>query len=84
MRVQGSRLLAKTLDKLGSGGIESLVDNLSQQFKSLEMEAEGWPELAEALQLVGLDDMGLTSRAEVLAATKFRRLKLKLKDGKIR
>ncbi len=77
-KVRQLEALAKTLDGLGEGGIKSVADMLSQQFKSEELTLGGHSELAEEVQLLGVEDKMLATRAELMAARKSRLLKRKL------
>ena len=63
---------AKTLDKLGKGKLRGAADLMTQDFKALELELHGRTDIANELQLVGLEDKMLVSRAELAAAQKSR------------
>ncbi len=63
---------AKALDRLGSGALKSTADQLTQEFKSLELELAGRKDIAEELQLVGLEDKMLVSKAELASAQRSR------------
>ena len=71
--------LAETLDRLGEGGLKNVSDLLTQQFKAKEQKLNGQDELAEELQLVGLEKHTLTSPAGLWIANKNRAQKLRLK-----
>ena len=69
---------ARALDRIGSGAAKGTADQLTQEFKALELELHGRSDIAEELQLVGLDDKMLVSKAELASAQKSRAWKLKL------
>ena len=63
---------AKALDRLGSGALKGTADQLTQEFKALELELAGRKDIAEELQLVGLEDKMLVSKAELASAQRSR------------
>ena len=71
---------AKVLDRLGSGAVRSTADQLTQEFKALEMELRGRHDIAEELQLVGLEEKSLVSKSELESAQRSRRWRLKLEN----
>ena len=77
-KVKEFKRLAKELDTLGDGGVKGLADIMSQRFKSLELELTGRPDLAEEIDLTGLDDVTLVSKAELRAANRNKLLRQKL------
>ena len=77
-KVKEFKRLAKELDTLGDGGVKGLADIMSQRFKSLELELIGRPDLAEEIDLTGLDDVTLVPKAELRAANRNKLLRQKL------
>ncbi len=73
---------AKALDRLGSGALKGTADQLTQEFKALELELAGRKDIAEELQLVGLEDKMLVSKAELASAQRSRAWKQKLDRGR--
>ncbi len=73
---------AKALDRLGSGALKGTADQLTQEFKAMELERAGRKDLAEELQLVGLEDKMLVSKAELASAQRSRAWKQKLERGR--
>ena len=69
---------AMALDRPGGGKVRGIADLLAQEFKALELELHGRGDIAEELQLVGLEDKMLVSNAELASAQKSRAWKLKL------
>ena len=63
---------------MGGGRVKGTADQLTQEFKALALELCGRSDIAEELQLVGLEDKMLVSKAELASAQKGRAWKLKL------
>ena len=59
---------AQALDRLGSGALKGTADQLTQELKAMELELAGRKDIAEELQLVGLEDKVLVSKAEPASA----------------
>ena len=72
---------AKALDRLGKGMIKGMADQLTQEFKALELELAGKKDIAEEFMLHDLSDKNLVSKAELASAQRSRAWKLKLEKG---
>ena len=70
------------LGRLGSGALKGTADQLTQEFKALELELAGRTDIAEELHLFGLEDKMLVSMAELASAQKSRAWKEKLDRGR--
>ena len=81
-KMQELRTLAESLNHLGTGN--RLADLLVQRFKSIELEAGGHKDIAENVELVDLNQVGLTSRNEMLSARRLQLTKRKLTEAPMR
>ena len=79
--MQELRTLAESLNHLGTGNLAGLADLLVQRFKSIELETGGHKDIAENIELVDLDQVGLTSRNEMLSARRLQLTKRKLTEA---
>ena len=79
-KVRDLEAKAKALDRLGSGALKGTADQLTQEFKAMELELVGRKDIAEELQLD--EDKMLVSKAELASAQRSRTWKQKLERGR--
>ena len=72
--------LASALEHFAKGDMAELGDMLVQRLKALELSLHGNTEAANAIQLIGLQEFGLTDRLELDAAQNFLRRELRTQD----
>ena len=72
--------LASALEFFQKGELGELGDLLVQRLKSVELSLSGNTEAANAVQLIGLNEFGLTNSSEMNQAQKFLRSELKMAE----
>ena len=77
------RHVAECLDAIGAGNLTMVADMLMQRFKALEQSVtdKNW-NMARHLEVLPLQDVGLTTQGEQLAASRAELLRAKLEQAR--